>query len=145
VYQDGALAVGATRGDGRVGEDVTANVREIRTIPARLDEAAPPARVSVRGEVVLPRRAFARLNRLRAERGDEPFVNPRNAAAGSLRQRDDVDVERLRSLEFRAYTIAEGRLRDVATQLDVLARLRAWGFRVSDESELCPDVDAALA
>src|SRR5690606_28299158 len=97
------------------------------------------------GEVVLRRRAFARLNRLRAERGDEPFVNPRNAAAGSLRQRDDVDVERLRSLEFRAYAIAEGRPRDVATQLDVLARLRAWGLRVSDASELCPRVDAELA
>src|SRR5690606_36568388 len=70
--------------------------------------------------------------------------NPRNAAAGSLRQRDQVDVERLRSLEFRAYAIAEGRPRDVTTQMEVLARLRAWGFRVTEESELCPTVDAAL-
>lgn len=144
VYENGVLAVGATRGDGRVGEDVTSNVREILTIPARLRSDAPAARVSVRGEVVLPRRAFARLNRLRLERGEEPFVNPRNAAAGSLRQRDQVDVERLRSLEFRAYAIAEGRPRDVTTQMEVLARLRAWGFRVTEESELCPTVDAAL-
>jgi len=145
VYEDGELAVGATRGDGRVGEDVTPNVRQVRTIPARLDDRSPPARVSVRGEVVLPRRAFARLNRLRAERGEEPFVNPRNAAAGSLRQKDDVDVGRLRSLEFRAYALAEGRPRRADTQLAVLEQLRAWGFRVSDECEPCADVEAALA
>ena len=144
VYEHGRLAVGATRGDGRVGEDVTANVREVRTIPERLPGAVP-ARVSVRGEVVLPRKAFARLNRRRLARGEEPFVNPRNAAAGSLRQKDDVDVERLRSLEFRAYALAEGRPRDVATQMDVLARLRDWGFRVSEESQRCADADAALA
>jgi DNA ligase (NAD+) len=144
VYEDGRLAVGATRGDGRIGEDVTANVREVRTIPERLD-GGPEGRLSVRGEVVLPRKAFARLNRLREQRGQEPFVNPRNAAAGSLRQKDDVDVERLRSLEFRAYALAEGRPRAVATQLEVLERLRAWGFRVTEESERCADVEAALA
>jgi DNA ligase (NAD+) len=144
VYEHGRLAVGATRGDGRVGEDVTANVREVRTIPERLAGSAPE-RVSVRGEVVLPRKAFARLNRLRLARGEEPFVNARNAASGSLRQKEDVDVGRLRSLEFRAYALAEGRPRGVATQMEVLARLRAWGFRVSDEAQLCPDADAALA
>ena len=145
VYEAGALAVGATRGDGRVGEDVTSNVRQVRTIPDRLAGPAPPARVSVRGEVVLPRKAFARLNRLRVERGEEPFVNPRNAAAGSLRQKDVVDVDRLRSLEFRAYAIAEGRPRAADTQMKVLDQLRAWGFRVTEETELCPDPDAALA
>jgi len=82
---------------------------------------------------------------VRLERGLEPFVNPRNAAAGSLRQKDDVDVERLRSLEFRAYAIAEGRPRDVDTQMKVLEQLRAWGFCTTEESELCPDVEAALA
>jgi DNA ligase (NAD+) len=144
VYEGGALAVGATRGDGRVGEDVTANLRQVRTIPDRLAGPAS-ARVSVRGEVVLPRKAFARLNRLRVERGEEPFVNPRNAAAGSLRQKDEVDVERLRSLEFRAYGLAEGRPRAADTQMKVLDQLRAWGFRVTEESERCPDADAALA
>jgi DNA ligase (NAD+) len=145
VYEDGRLAAGATRGDGRVGEDVTSNLRHVRSIPLALATAAPPERASVRGEVVLPLRAFERLNRMRAERGEEPFVNPRNAAAGSLRQRDPVDVARLRSLEFRAYALAEGLPADVTTQAGILATLRAWGFRVSDECEVCADVEAALA
>jgi len=144
LYEDGALVVGATRGDGRRGEDVTANVRQVWTIPARLAGEAPQ-RVSVRGEVVLPRLAFQRLNRLRIERGEEPFVNPRNAAAGSLRQLQEVDVGRLHSLEFRAYALAEGRPRGVDSQLASLEQLRAWGFRVSAESALCPDAEAALA
>jgi DNA ligase (NAD+) len=145
IYEDGAFTTGATRGDGRVGEDVTENLRPILTIPERLAGSGPPARVSVRGEVVLPRRAFRRLNRMREERGDEPFVNARNAAAGSLRQREDVDRERLRSLEFRAYAIAEGLPAGVATQMEALERLRRWGFLVSEECEACPDVEAALA
>ena len=145
VYENGRFAVGATRGDGRVGEDVTANLRFVLSIPPVLASAKPPRRASVRGEVVLPLRAFGRLNRLREARGEEPFVNPRNAAAGSLRQRDDVDVERLRSLEFRAYAIAEGLPEDATTQFATLARLREWGFRVSEECALCPDLDAALA
>jgi DNA ligase (NAD+) len=144
VYEHGALAAGATRGDGRVGEDVTSNVRQVLTVPARLETKHPPARLSVRGEVVLPRLAFQRLNRRRTERGEEPFANPRNAAAGSLRQREEVDVERLRSLEFRAYALAEGRPRAVTTQMAVLDLLRDWGFRVTEESELCHDVEAAL-
>jgi DNA ligase (NAD+) len=144
VYENGSLAIGSTRGDGRTGEDVTANLRPVATIPAALAAADPPARASIRGEIVLPRAAFARLNALRAERGEEPFVNPRNAAAGSLRQRDDVDLERLRALEFRAYAIAEGLPRAVATQWGVLEQLRAWGFVVTEECEVCASVDAAL-
>jgi DNA ligase (NAD+) len=144
VYERGRLTVGATRGDGRVGEDVTPNVRRILTIPSRLGGSHPPERVSVRGEVVLPRRAFERLNRARLERGEEPFVNPRNAAAGSLRQREEIDVARLRSLEYRAYALAEGRPRSVTTQMEVLAQLRAWGFRVTEESECCRGVEDAL-
>jgi len=143
LYQNGRLAVGATRGDGRIGEDVTANLREVRTLPPALRGAAA-ARVSVRGEVVLPRAAFERLNRQRLERGDEPFANPRNAAAGSLRQRDEIDVARLRALEFRAYAIAEGLPRGVETQIQVLDQLRAWGFHVSEECEACAGVAGAL-
>ena len=145
VYENGKFAVGATRGDGRIGEDVTANLRFVLSIPPALATAEPPRRASVRGEVVLPLRAFRRLNRLREARGDEPFVNPRNAAAGSLRQREDVDVVRLRSLEFRAYAIAEGLLADTTTQFAALGVLREWGFRVSEECALCADFDAALA
>jgi DNA ligase (NAD+) len=144
VYENGKLAAGGTRGDGRVGEDVTANLRHVLSIPRALAHVRPP-RASVRGEVVLPRRAFRRLNRLREERGDEPFVNPRNAAAGSLRQREDVDVERLRSLEFRAYGVAEGLPAGIATQAAALGVLRDWGFQVSAECAVCADVDEALA
>jgi DNA ligase (NAD+) len=145
VYEEGGLVVGSTRGDGRTGEDITGNLREILTVPPRLATPHPPARVSVRGEVVLPRPAFRRLNRVREARGEEPFVNPRNAAAGSLRQRDDVDVERLRSLELRAYALAEGVPARVRTQAAVLDCLGEWGFRVSEESAVCPDVESALA
>jgi DNA ligase (NAD+) len=146
VYESGRLAVGATRGDGRVGEDVTANLRLVLTIPRTLAEKGPkpPRRVSVRGEVILPIAAFERLNEKRAVRGEEPFANPRNAAAGSLRQLHDIDRERLRSLEFRAYAIGEGVPAGVRTQMEVLAALRAWGFVVSPESELCADVDQAI-
>jgi DNA ligase (NAD+) len=145
IYEAGRLEVGSTRGDGRVGEDVTANLRAVLTIPERLAAGQPPALASIRGEVVIPLQAFARLNRLREARGEEPFVNPRNAAAGSLRQREEVDLERLRSLEFRAYAIAEGLPAEAATQADALACLREWGFAVSDAARVCRDVDDALA
>ena len=145
IYERGALSVGSTRGDGRMGEDVTVNLRLVGSIPLRLEEdGAPPARVAVRGEVVLPIAAFRRLNAARVERGEEPFANPRNAAAGSLRQLHDVDRRRLRALEFRAYAVVEGLPRSVRTQWAVLERLRAWGFLVSKECERCPDLEAAV-
>ena len=146
VYQNGALAVGATRGDGRVGEDVTANLKLCPSLPLALaGTPKPAARVSVRGEVVLPIAAFERLNARRAEQGLEPFANPRNAAAGSLRQLHDIDRARLRALEFRAYGLAEGLPTDVRTQAAVLETLAGWGFLVSEESERCRDVEAVLA
>jgi DNA ligase (NAD+) len=101
VYEDGVLVVGATRGDGLVGEDVSANLRHVVALPLSLREA-PKGHVSVYGEVVLPLRAFRRLNALRKAKGLEPFANPRNAAAGALRQLHAVDRERLRSLAFYA-------------------------------------------
>jgi DNA ligase (NAD+) len=143
VYERGQLAVGATRGDGRAGEDVTANVRLSQSIPLLLEGGAPD-RVSVRGEVVLPTARFERLNRAREERGLEPFANPRNAAAGSLRQLHDIDQDRLRALEFRAYAIGEGLPEGVTTQAGVLAALGDWGFVVSGEAVVCPDVEAAI-
>ena len=147
VYEAGRLRVGATRGDGRVGEDVTSNLRLVWSLPLTLGAGGPtpPPLVSVRGEVILPLAAFERLNRERVARGDEPFANPRNAAAGSLRQLHEIDTRRLGALELRAYALGEGVPPGVQTQMDVLATLRAWGFVVSAESELCPDVDAAVA
>lgn len=144
VYEGRSLVLGSTRGDGRVGEDVTANLRQILSIPVGLSNRAPEGRLSVRGEVVLPLAAFRRLNAARIERGEEPFVNPRNAAAGALRQLHEIDRRRLAALEFRAYALAEGIPRNVRTQMSLLESLADWGFVVSPECEACPDVDAAI-
>ena len=143
VYEKGLLTVGTTRGDGQTGEDVTANLKQAGSIPLRLRGTAPD-RISVRGEVALPVKAFERLNAARRERGLEPFANPRNAAAGSLRQLHDIDLERLRSLEFRAYDLKENIPDGVLTQMQVLEQLRSWGFIVSEDSELCADIDAVV-
>ena len=143
VYEDGILRVGATRGDGRVGEDVTANLRKSASIPLRLLGQAP-GRVSVRGEVALPIASFERLNAARLERELEPFANPRNAAAGSLRQLHDIDLDRLRALEFRAYALGEGVPAGVETQADMLRQLAGWGFQVSPDWEACRGVDAVI-
>ena len=101
--------------------------------------------MSVRGEVVLPLAAFARLNEARREADAVLFANPRNAAAGSLRMLHDVDLKRLRSLEFRAYTIAEGRPPELARQTEVLETLASWGFLVSPESGFCASLEEAIA
>ncbi len=146
VYESGRLAVGATRGDGRVGEEVTANLRQSQSIPLSLAGPGSRAeRVSVRGEVVLPVDRFERLNEKRLERGLEPFANPRNAAAGSLRQLHDIDTARLRALEFRAYAVAEGLPDAVRSQADVLGTLARWGFEVSPGWALCTGLDEVLA
>ncbi len=146
VYEAGALRVGSTRGDGRTGEDVTDNLRQCPSVPLRLAAGArpPPALLSVRGEIALPLAAFERLNRVREARGEEAFANPRNAAAGALRMLHEVDRERLRALEFRAYAIAVGLPESIATQWEVLAALREMGFRVSPECELCDGIDAVV-
>jgi DNA ligase (NAD+) len=144
VYRDGRLVVGATRGDGRTGEDVSANLKQVLTIPLEL-RGAPAGRLSVRGEVVFPIARFERLNRAREARGEEPFVNPRNAAAGALRQLHDVDVPRLRALEFRAYQVAEGLPARATTQSAVLEHLASWGFETSPGSTRCADVEAVVA
>lgn len=148
VYEEGRFARGLTRGDGQTGEDVTANLRHVLSIPLALDveKGRPaPSILSVRGEVVLPLPAFERLNSARREVEQEPFANPRNAAAGSLRMIHDVDLKRLRSLEFRAYAVAEGRPEDITKQMDVLAMLDGWDFLVTPESRLCRGADEAIA
>ncbi|MGH0029343.1 MAG: NAD-dependent DNA ligase LigA [Myxococcota bacterium] len=144
VYRDGVLEVAATRGDGRVGEDVTANLVLSQSVPLAL-AGRPPGRVSVRGEVVLPIARFERLNRQREERGQEAFANPRNAAAGSLRQLHDVDRDRLRALELHAYAVGEGLPDAVDSQAGVLACLADWGFVVTPDAQLCRGVDAVIA
>ncbi|MDA3877484.1 MAG: NAD-dependent DNA ligase LigA, partial [Halothiobacillus sp.] len=144
TYVDGVLTQAATRGDGIVGEDVTPNVRTIRTVPAHL--ALPtPSVLEVRGEVVMAHSAFAALNQAAEASGDKAFVNPRNAAAGSLRQKDPRITAR-RQLQFFAYGIgaAEGiELPD--SQLGLLDWLGNLGFAVSEWRTTCTDSDAVLA
>ncbi|MAJ59874.1 MAG: hypothetical protein CBC48_07860 [bacterium TMED88] len=147
IYQNGKLQRGLTRGDGQTGEDVTANLNPVRSVPERLrSSGAPiPPVASIRGEIVLPRAQFAELNRARIARDQDPFANPRNAAAGALRQIHDIDFNRLRSLEFRAYALAEGAPSGTATQWSVLETLASWGFIVSPESRPCQGLDEAIA
>lgn len=147
IYEEGRFVQGLTRGDGRIGEDVTASLKHVLSIPLVLQARRAPAPpvASVRGEIVLPLERFRRLNGTRVDEGLEPFVNPRNAAAGSLRQIHDIDVRRLRALEFRAYQLEEGRPNEAATQWDLLETLRDWGFIVSPECQRCDDVGAAVA
>ncbi|WP_293728959.1 NAD-dependent DNA ligase LigA [uncultured Phascolarctobacterium sp.] len=145
IYENGRLVRAATRGDGVVGENVTANVRTIRSIPLVLQ--APPGEqlpelLDVRGEVYMPRHAFMKLNEQRSERGESEFANPRNAAAGSLRQLDP-QVTASRSLSFFAYYIVGEGAR--ARHSDSLAALTAYGFKVSENYKVVPDIDGALA
>ena len=132
-YEHGRLVLAATRGDGTRGEDVTANVRTIRSVPLALRGAAPPL-IEVRGEVYMTRRSFEALNRRAAERGEKTFANPRNAAAGSLRQLDP-NVTADRGLDACLYGVgaSEG-WRPPQRQAEVLAALRGFGLRTCPEN-----------
>jgi len=143
VYQGGLFVLGSTRGDGLVGEDITAQLRTIASIPLRLRSARPaPELLEVRGEVVLSREGFARLNRQRAAAGEELFANPRNAAAGSLRQLDP-QVTAGRPLEFFSYGLAEPEASGCAGQEEALALLADNGFKVHPLIRRCADAAEA--
>jgi len=133
IYERGVLAYGATRGDGATGEDITHNLRTIRNLPLQLNLPEPPALLEVRGEVLMPRAGFHKLNAEAAARGDKVFANPRNAAAGSVRQLDPAIAAR-RPLAFYAYSVVQAdgvTLPD--TQFGVLQWLKGLGFTLSDE------------
>lgn len=144
IYENGKLVRAATRGDGVVGENVTANVRTIRSIPLTLkvpEGEAVPELLDVRGEVYMPRQAFMHLNEQRAERGESEFANPRNAAAGSLRQLDP-QVTASRSLSFFAYyLVGEGAQPKHSESLALLAR---YGFKVSENYKVVENIDEAI-
>lgn len=144
IYEHGRLVRAATRGDGTVGENVTANVRTIRSIPLVLkapEGVEIPELLDVRGEVYMPRHEFMRLNEERAEAGESEFANPRNAAAGSLRQLDPK-VTAQRALSFFAYYVGDG-ARDKHS--DSLAMLASLGFKVSENYQVVQNIDEALA
>lgn len=132
VYEDGVLVRGATRGDGETGEDVTQNLKTIKSIPLRIDDAPPL--LEVRGEIYLPLAAFARLNEQRAEAGEPTFANPRNSAAGSIRQLDPA-LAAARPLSIWCYSIGATDGIDFERHYDGLEWLRERGFRVNPDIE----------
>jgi len=144
TYRDGVFATGATRGNGEVGEDVTANLRTIGSLPLRLRGADPPRVVEVRGEVYLPLAAFARFNEERAVEGRPTFVNPRNAAAGSVRQLDPAEAAK-RPLGLWCYAIGFSEGLALPDHHSALEWLRAQGFRVNPHIAVLDGIDAVAA
>ena len=142
TYEEGYFARGATRGDGTRGEDVTHNLKTIRSIPIRLRDNNRVT-VDVRGEVFMPRREFMKLNEERRLSGDALFANPRNAAAGSLRQMDPR-ITAARQLDMFAYGIGDAGGVALTTQMEVLDFLRKSGFRVNPNVKLCQDIDEVM-
>jgi DNA ligase (NAD+) len=144
TYEGGRLVRAATRGDGRTGEDVTPNVRTIRDVPERLtkdaDFGAPPALLEVRGEIYFPVGGFADLNAALVEQGKPPFANPRNAAAGSLRQKDPR-ITASRPLRLVVHGLGARRGFQPEAQSEAYAALTAWGLPTSDRWRVVPDLD----
>ncbi|MFB6308895.1 MAG: NAD-dependent DNA ligase LigA [Haloarculaceae archaeon] len=141
VYEDGRYARAATRGDGEVGEDVTENVRAIASVPQRLRGEFPDV-LAVRGEVYMPRDAFNEFNRERVERGEDAFANPRNAAAGTLRQLDPSVVAG-RPLDIFVFDVLDASF-EFDSHADLHERLPAWGLPVTDRTVVVEDIDAAI-
>jgi DNA ligase (NAD+) len=144
VYENGLLVQGSTRGDGRTGEDITPNLKTIAAIPLRLQGQSPPALLEVRGEVFMSSAGFKKMNEERAAAGESLFANPRNAAAGSLRQLDSRLTAR-RPLDFYAYGISDPAQVTCATQQELLAQLRNFGVKVNPLVRFCPTMDEVIA
>ncbi len=143
TWEDGVLVQAATRGDGTRGEEVTANVRTIRSVPLRLRDGAP-RRVEARGEVFMPRAGFERMNAQAEARGEKQFVNPRNAAAGSLRQLD-AQISAARPLDLFFYSVGEIDGAGMPElQSELLAQLRRWGLRTCPEATVVRGVEGCL-
>ena len=132
LYRDGQLVQGATRGDGTTGEDISVNVRTVRNIPLKLQGEGWPAVLEVRGEVYMSKAGFERLNQAQIEAGGKTFANPRNAAAGSLRQLDSK-ITASRPLEFCCYGLGQVSAQIADTHIGILEQLKAWGMPISRE------------
>jgi DNA ligase (NAD+) len=144
MYEGGRFVQGATRGDGTVGEDVTANLRTLRSIPSRLDALDPPARLEVRGEVYMSFESFRRCNEEREEAGEPQFANPRNAAAGSLKLLDPR-ITATRGLRFFGYAVGVHEGIEFQTQFELLESLARLGFPVNPHRKLCKSIGEIIA
>ncbi len=141
-YENGMLQRAVTRGDGVQGDEVTNNVKTIGSIPLSLDQESLPASFEVRGEIYMPHRSFLKLNEEKANRGDTPFANPRNAAAGSLKLQDSALVAK-RHLDCFIYRVL-GEDLGFKTHWESLQAIQSWGFKVSGHTQKCPDIDAVF-
>lgn len=139
-YEDGLFTLGATRGDGSIGENITANLKTIRSIPLRLKESVT---MEVRGEAFMPRRSFEKLNKAKEENGEEPFANPRNAAAGSLRQLDPRLAAK-RNLDIFVYGIANVGDTGVVSHSEGLDYLDSLGFKTNKERKRCESIEEVI-
>lgn len=145
LYRNGVLVRGATRGDGRTGEDITQNVRTIPSIPLRLRGEGYPDELEVRGEIYMPKAGFEKLNKIARSRGEKTFVNPRNAAAGSLRQLD-AKITATRPLEMCCYSVGLVRGGHLPEQhADILTLLQTWGLRINADSQVVTGIEACDA
>jgi DNA ligase (NAD+) len=142
TYADGVLQRAVTRGDGVQGDDVTANVRTVRSIPLQLRGDSFPKELEVRGEILLPHSSFEKMNRERALQGEAPFANPRNAASGTLKMLDSKEVAR-RGLDNFIYYMPGADL-PFAAHYESLQAARAWGFKVSEHAQRCGDINAVV-
>lgn len=143
VYRRRQFTVGATRGDGYAGEDVTVNLKTIRSLPGRLQDGGPDGEVEVRGEVFLSHEEFRRINAEREANGEPLYANPRNSASGSLRQLDSSITAR-RRLQYFAYALGHIEGPGPESQSELLESLRAWGFRTNPNSRLCSGIESVI-
>ena len=141
-YEEGVLVRGATRGDGYAGDDITANLRTVRTLPLRLT-GRPPALLEVRGEVFMHTSELERINKEREKAGDPPYANPRNTTAGTLKQLDPKNVAR-RRLDLFVYDIAPLEGTEITAHHETLARLKKMGFPVNPDAVECADIEEVL-
>lgn len=143
TYLKGKLAAGATRGDGKTGEDVTANIKTIRAIPLVLLGRHIPDLIEIRGEVYMDKKDFSQVNKERMDKGESLFANPRNATSGSLKLLDSGIVAK-RHLNFFAHSLGAYRFQPIKTQWDFLARLKDWGVRANMHSALCRNINEVI-
>jgi len=142
IYENGLLIKAVTRGDGVRGDDVTANIKTIRSLPLRINSKNIPSKFEVRGEVYLPKEVFKQLNKDREDIGEETYANARNTASGTVKMQDSTEVAKRKLDCYAYYLLGEGN--EVETHADAIHKLEAWGFRVSPTYKKCKDIQEVL-